>query len=116
LHTYRAARPLNLLHIDGMSVGMLYGVLDTQDYILLNWSSTRDPSYGGEFTRAQDLCRLAEDWAWPGGRIDGFIRMEAGYEIIYYDFAAGGGLDLFSIDGSSFERERGLVYEWLRAV
>jgi hypothetical protein len=86
LHTYTTTHPLNLLYIDGMSAGKTeVGTLDSQDYTLLNVSGVNRPIYrDGE--RAQSLCRLSES-SWEG-RIDGFLRMESGFEVILCDFAA----------------------------
>lgn len=111
-HTYRANRPLSLLYIDGMAAGKTgYGCLDTQDYVLLNMSqdkgNDRDRDWGGEMGRAGGLCDLAQQWAWEGGRIDGFVRTEAGFEIIYCDFSEGGGLDVVAIQPSPFSNETG---------
>jgi hypothetical protein len=59
------------------------GTLDTQDLVLLN---TTEPRRGmWEFERALGLCKMAqEEWE---GRIDGIVRMEAGFEIILCDFS-----------------------------
>lgn len=58
------------------------GTLDSQDVLLFNCtidiSSGR--GMGGESERARKACEMVEnDWA---GRIDGVLRMEAGFEII----------------------------------
>lgn len=82
LHTYTAAKDLRLLYIDGMSAGKTSnGTMDSQDRILL-----RDAVSGhAEKERAELFCRRArEDW---DDRLDGVIRMEAGFEIILCDFA-----------------------------
>lgn len=126
LHTYRAARPLKLVYIDGMAAAKCQlGTLDSQDYVLLG-HSTEVPGSGwnGEAQRAEDLCKLAREW-----EVDGWIRMEAGFEIIYCDFSEGAGLDLLSVRGSPFRNETGSVtdghynewlvmgtFEWLRAA
>jgi hypothetical protein len=84
LHTYLSKRDLQLLYIDGMSAGKTEnGTLDSQDYILLNNSI---PHSGGmwERERAQGMCNISlGEW---GGRVDGFLRMEAGFEIILCHF------------------------------
>lgn len=82
LHTYQSKRDLRLLYIDGMSGGKtLNGTLDSQDYILLN--ETNPPAFW-EYGRGEGLCDIARnDWH---GRVDGFLRMEAGFEIILCDF------------------------------
>lgn len=98
LHTYRAARPLRYLYIDGMSGGKTaMGTLDSQD-LLLRGSRTafesaeredRAPEKraGGpmdERARAAEICELCKDW-----NLSGVIRMEAGFEIIQCDFYDG---------------------------
>ncbi|CAK7238111.1 hypothetical protein SEUCBS140593_010337, partial [Sporothrix eucalyptigena] len=126
-HTYRANRPLNLLYIDGMAAGKTgYGCLDTQDLLLLDWDDSdqekhRGGGWGGEMDRAGGLCDLAKEWAWEGGRIDGFIRTEAGFEIIYCDFSEGGGLDVVTIQPTPFANQTGglpqfVEMEFLRGV
>ncbi|EXJ53621.1 uncharacterized protein A1O5_13188 [Cladophialophora psammophila CBS 110553] len=85
LHTYRTKEATPLLYIDGMSAGKCdKGTLDSQDVLLLNASSDG----GGmlwERKRADGLCKLAyERW---NGKIKGFIRMEAGFEIIMCSFS-----------------------------
>ncbi|KAI9039341.1 uncharacterized protein KD926_009484 [Aspergillus affinis] len=84
LHTFTAARDLRLLYLDGMSAAKTSnGTLDSQDRVLF-----RDELGDGlgmqERERAELLCRMArEDW---DGKLDGIIRMEAGFEIILCDF------------------------------
>lgn len=133
-HTYIANRPLNLLYIGGESAAKCdLGPMDSQDLILVD--GTRDGKkhpWGGEMARATELCALAKEWAFEaGGTIDGFVRMEAGFEIIYCDFFDG--LDLLSVQGSPFRNETGIHidpsedirlgidsktmdFEWLRAA
>jgi hypothetical protein len=92
LHTYRTKRDLRLLYLDGQSAAKSdKGTLDVQDIIL------RDPGFeaaspsgsrpGGppsEQLRAMELCRRAEtEWE---GKIDGILRMEAGFEVILCSF------------------------------
>lgn len=128
-HTYRANRPLNLLYLDGMAAGKSsFGCLDTQDLLLLDIDhghDTKNQSWwrgpGNELVRAQGLCDLAKEWAWADGQIDGFVRTEAGFEIIYCDFSEGGGLDLASVQASPFLNETGGLptfsqFEFLRGV
>lgn len=83
LHTYAAMKDLRLLYVDGMSAAKTQkGTLDSQDVLLFN--GTVDNSRGrgprGEGDRARKACEMAED-DWDG-RIDGVLRMEAGFEII----------------------------------
>ena len=123
VHTYRAARPLRLLLIDGQSgaKGDL-GPIDTQDFLLLyDWEGNDDPVSLGERERAKRMCELPQK-RWNGTRIDGFIRMEAGFEIIYCEFGEGGGLDLVSINGSPSDETSNVIapvtgkFEHIRAV
>ena len=85
LHAYAAKRDLRLLYVDGMSAGKsLKGTLDSQDYILRVFNSEKRGPLDEE-GRAKDLCKLAaEQWQ---SKVDGFIRMEHGFEIILCDFA-----------------------------
>lgn len=92
LHTYAAAKDLRLLYIDGMSAGKtVKGTLDSQDVLLFNGSLEDAPSKpgpgsgpGSEGERARLACELAQD-TWEG-RIDGVLRMEAGFEVILCSF------------------------------
>lgn len=130
LHTYVANRPLNLLYIGGESAAKCdLGPMDSQDYILLD---KEHHGWRGEIARATELCAFAEEFKFEaGGKIDGFVRMEAGFEIIYCDFFDG--LDLLSVQAAPFRNETGIEYdpsedvrrglssrtldfEWLRAV
>lgn len=136
LHMYRANRPLNLLYIDGESAAKCnLGPMDSQDLILLDWDKESNDSARRPFKeieRGIDMCALAKEWSFAaGGHIDGFIRMEAGFEIIYCDWSPQGGLDMLSVQGSPFQNETGtdddaqdsrhsraaltLAFEWLRA-
>ena len=84
LHIYRATRPLSrVLYIDGMSAGKTsMGTLDSTDYILRNQSKLTEP--WGDYVRAQELCDLGAQW-----EIEGFLRMEAGFELILCNFTNG---------------------------
>lgn len=85
LHVYRTKHKLNLLLIDGMSAGKsAKGTLDSQDYVLLSGKDIDTPWQDWE--RASGLCNLTHD-TW-NNKIDGFIRMEAGFEVILCDFSA----------------------------
>lgn len=84
LHTYVAAKDLRLLYIDGMSAAKSNkGVFDSQDRLLFN-DTIRGPGFQ-EYNRAQKVCEIARD-VWHD-RIDGVIRMEAGFEIILCSFS-----------------------------
>jgi hypothetical protein len=86
LHIYRTTRPLtNLVYIDGMSAGKTtMGTLDTQDYLLRNMTDGDDGPAFGDFRRGQDLCDLGAKWG-----IEGFVRMEMGFEVIFCEFSDG---------------------------
>lgn len=84
LHEYRTTRALDkLLYIDGMSAGKTtMGTLDTQDFLLRNDTSSSAP--WGDYERAQNLCALGAEWG-----IEGVVRMEAGFELIFCNFTDG---------------------------
>ena len=86
LHIYRTTRPLNkLVYIDGMSAGKTsMGTLDSQDFILRNISNGDDGPIFGDFERGHDLCEMGVELG-----IEGFIRMEMGFEIIFCEFSDG---------------------------
>ncbi|KAL9616082.1 MAG: hypothetical protein Q9160_009001 [Pyrenula sp. 1 TL-2023] len=83
LHTYAAQHDLKLIYIDGMSAAKsVNGTLDSQDYILLN--ETNQHSVIWDLIRADRLCKTAnEEYL---AQVDGFLRMEGGFEIILCDF------------------------------
>ena len=95
LHTYRTKRDLRLLYLDGQSAAKSdKGTLDVQDIVLRDPgfevdSPSKDPGRrpGGppsEQLRAMELCHRAEtEWE---GKIDGILRMEAGFEVILCSF------------------------------
>ncbi|KAI5919270.1 hypothetical protein F4810DRAFT_687947 [Camillea tinctor] len=114
LHTYQATRPLKMLYIDGMSAGKTdMGTLDTQDLLLVTNRSR--PGFG-EWDRSKDLCNLAEEWG-----IDGLIRMEPGFEIIYCHFRDG--LKLLSARAQADREDPGsltdpsmMMFQWATAA
>lgn len=115
-HTFRATRQLELLLIDGMSAGKTdMGTLDSQDLVLRENKTKHDaPGWFDEIPRALDLCDLAKDWG-----VDGFVRLEIGFEIIYCDFSSG--LDLISKTRTTLLQDRVgkgqlALFEWSRAV
>lgn len=84
LQTYVPVRDLRLLYIDGMSAGKTSnGTLDSQDRILIN-DTVHEDRIMNEFERAKKICRMAHE-VWDD-RLDGVIRMEAGFEIILCSF------------------------------
>ncbi|KAF7532195.1 hypothetical protein G7054_g8188 [Neopestalotiopsis clavispora] len=90
LHTYTAAKDLNLLYIDGASSRKTRsGTMDSFDRILMN-----DTVSGGvedEYKRAQTICDLAKG-PWKD-HIDGVIRLGGDFEIILCDFERNLGLE-----------------------
>lgn len=84
LHEYRAIRTLDkLLYLDGMSAGKTsVGTLDTQDFLLRNDTSSSAP--WGDYERAKTMCELGAEWG-----IEGIVRMEAGFELIFCNFTDG---------------------------
>jgi hypothetical protein len=57
------------------------GTLDTQDLVLRNDSYDHNRPAMGDRFRGQKLCALGAEWG-----IDGFVRMEMGFEILMCDF------------------------------
>lgn len=119
-HTYRANRPLNFLYIDGQGAAKSrIGTLDGQDHILLGWDTgmchDTQTDLRREWDRAKAFCALAKEWSLDsrsnGTKIDGFIRMEAGFEIIYCDYSPEGGLDQISVQATPFRNETGIYDE-----
>lgn len=116
LHSYSARKDLRLLYLDGSAAAKTNkGTLDVSDLLLLNDSRMMVPA---EHDRARRLCQIAaEDW---GGRIDGFIRMEAGFEIIMCSFAKSlslvEALRAEDVDEGGTMIGRTDIFHWLRAV
>lgn len=91
LHTFRTAHPLRIIYIDGMSAGKSdKGTMDSQDFVL----QVHDPTTNGpakpnrpfnDDVRSDWVCNILAAKHW-GGRIDGFVRMEHGFELILCDF------------------------------
>ena len=91
LHTYRTKHALRLLYIDGASAAKSdKGTMDLQDFVLLHYnplykSQLRNVTEVGEdHIRAARMCQMASG-RWKG-QINGFLRMEAGFEVILCDF------------------------------
>lgn len=86
LHIYRTTRPLtNLVYIDGMSAGKTnMGTLDTQDFLLRSKTNGDDEPAFNDRNRGLELCALGAEWG-----IEGFVRMEMGFEIIFCEFSDG---------------------------
>ncbi|OOF95374.1 hypothetical protein ASPCADRAFT_130855 [Aspergillus carbonarius ITEM 5010] len=110
-HTYRTKHQLRLIYFDGQSAAKsLKGTLDMQDIVLRNASHFDGSPAEGDNLRADDLCALARD-KWDS-RVDGFLRMVGGFEIILCSFAKD--LDVISIlstsPGHSEDGGSGLSY------
>ncbi|KAM0807888.1 hypothetical protein AB5N19_08229 [Seiridium cardinale] len=113
LQLYQAARPLNVLYLDGMAAGKTnMGTNDAEDYILTG-NKTRHGF--DDLLRAADLCNWARNW-----KIDGFVRMEPGFEVVYCDFQDGGLHQLSATRRSSggYSREAIVfpLFKWLQAA
>jgi hypothetical protein len=130
LHTYRTRRRLRLLYVDGQSAAKSdKGTLDVQDLILRNPTSDDqspedNPDRGlggppGDSQRALELCNsVRNEWE---NKIDGILRMEAGFEIILCSFEDN--LDVVSIkqqkvrsDGGPGSRDSGDQLSYYQAV
>ncbi|KAB8289510.1 hypothetical protein EYC80_010670 [Monilinia laxa] len=114
LHTYRTSKPLTkLLYIDGLSAGKTsMGTLDSTDYIVRNLSpASTEPN--DDWIRAADLCKIGEQWG-----IEGFLRMEAGFEIILCSFKDG--VEFLSAsrrdEKSGFGKDDVGSFEYVRAL
>ena len=116
LHSYSARKDLRLLYLDGSAAAKTNkGTLDVSDLLLLNNSQMM---HLPDLERARRLCQIADkDW---GGRIDGFVRMEAGFEIIVCSFAKSlrlvEALRAEDIDHGGTIGGRTDIFHWLRAV
>ncbi|KAF8244918.1 hypothetical protein K440DRAFT_426420 [Wilcoxina mikolae CBS 423.85] len=92
LHTYVTTRDVRVLVFDGMSAALGgSGTLDSQSVFLYgevkNETRRRGRQRGpvfDEYTRAADLCKWAEKLG--GGGIEGFVRMNTGFEMVWCDF------------------------------
>lgn len=116
LHSYSARQDLRLLYLDGSAAAKSKkGTLDVSDLLILNDTQTR---MSFDRDRARRLCQIvAKDW---GSRIDGFIRMEAGFEIIICSFAKSlrlvETLRAQDYDEGGTITGRTDIFHWLRAV
>ncbi|CAE6411905.1 unnamed protein product [Rhizoctonia solani] len=83
LLTFVSTRPLHVLYFDGSSAAKLAsGAADTQN--LLAWSHIGNQTFADEQALINDLCK----WGKPLG-IDGYVRMEMSFEVMYCDFHQG---------------------------
>ncbi|KZP03670.1 hypothetical protein FIBSPDRAFT_844726 [Athelia psychrophila] len=90
LTTYRTTKPVRVLYFDGMSAALGgLGWMDTQE-VLLRGAGAKGTSWEkdeirwmDDYDRAQKLCK------WASSRnIEGFVRMNAGFELLWCDFTA----------------------------
>jgi hypothetical protein len=95
LLTYQTTRPIKALYFDGESAALMgLGQLDTQMlHVFGNISGPPNsgfPGLFGEYSRAAGLC----DWLEASGLrgrgwgYEGIVRMNAGFEMIWCDFAS----------------------------
>lgn len=86
LHTAIPSRPLNLLYFDGESATLTAtGSLDSQTALLrhhIELNPSDEFTYN-ETARGQELCALAREFG-----IDGYMRMNAGFEVLVCDIDA----------------------------
>ncbi|KAG9314906.1 hypothetical protein JVU11DRAFT_4014 [Chiua virens] len=81
--TLVTTRALNIVYFDGYSAAKLsFGNLDAQD--LLAWGELIEGNTWDEQSRIKRLC----GWAANLG-LDGFVRMEMGFEVMLCDFTSG---------------------------
>jgi len=87
LRTYRSTRKLGpLLYFDGMSAALTSsGTLDTQSLLIDGFVDKNDRSFFNDYTRAKRLCTEVA----PRIGVEGFVRMNAGFELIWCDWTTG---------------------------
>ncbi|KZV73069.1 hypothetical protein PENSPDRAFT_603320 [Peniophora sp. CONT] len=82
LYSFMTTRDVKLLYFDGNSAANEFGMMETAD--LIAWGKIRPDRANSEYERIVALC----EWAKPRG-LDGFIRMEFHFEVMYCDFSDG---------------------------
>ncbi|KAI0111279.1 hypothetical protein GGR51DRAFT_509573 [Nemania sp. FL0031] len=94
IHTLTTTRPLRIIYFDGQSAVLTAsGTLDSQ-MAILGGEVPATPAYNhiyDENQRALDLCNLV-----GGLKIDGVVRMNAGFEILLCNWAQSGVKHLFA--------------------
>ncbi|CAA7267480.1 unnamed protein product [Cyclocybe aegerita] len=98
--TLTPTRPLKVLYFDGSSAAKMWGgPMDSQD--LLVWGRVRKERTFDERGRIEGLCKWGR-----GMGVDGFVRMQGDFEVMFCDFSAGlsvvSFLKLPSVDGGFF--------------
>ncbi|TFK54142.1 hypothetical protein OE88DRAFT_1654651 [Heliocybe sulcata] len=94
LSTYAATRDLKVLYFDGESAVLNgNGALDTQEVVIERKGQVPPPGWGwwDDYGRLDRLCKWKND---SKLYIDGFIRMNAGFELMWCNFTSG--LELIS--------------------
>ncbi|KAJ2902455.1 hypothetical protein MKZ38_000584 [Zalerion maritima] len=101
--TFQTTRPVSLLYFDGMSAALmgLGGQMDSQMLALFGnvtgppWGENDGRGgFGGlwqEYLRAHGLCDWLEESGLrgKGWGVEGVVRMNAGFEVIWCDFSSG---------------------------
>ncbi|KZT65013.1 hypothetical protein DAEQUDRAFT_759566 [Daedalea quercina L-15889] len=83
--TFATTRDLKLVYFDGCSANKAEGVVDTQDVLI--WGEVGHNGaneHSGERARMTDACEWGKEYG-----VDGFVRMEMDFEIMYCDFTQG---------------------------
>ncbi|MCJ1400029.1 hypothetical protein MMC11_003232 [Xylographa trunciseda] len=113
LHTYVIKHDLRLLYIDGQSAAKsTKGTLDSQDFIF--GIGGHNPIWFDRW-RALHMCKIAKE-KWDGS-IDGFIRMEHGFELILCDFVTNADLVRVERVNSKFATDGAMSLFWfLKAI
>jgi hypothetical protein len=132
LHTFATTRSVKVLVFDGMSAAIRTGgTLDSQMLFLYGKvpdeaRNAGEPEWSDkpEFQRAAELCAWAQEHG--GGEIEGFVRMNTGFEVLWCDFETlDSGLKLVSklnVTALSSLSRRGLPWanaagwEWIRSA
>ena len=113
LHTYVMKHDLRVVYLDGQSAAKTrIGTLDLQDFILDRDSPLRDPQR--DRPRALRMCRIASEW-----KIDGFVRMEHGFELILCDFKTNADLILVervNTTFDTFDNSTVFFYSFMKAI
>ncbi|KZT26673.1 hypothetical protein NEOLEDRAFT_1168568 [Neolentinus lepideus HHB14362 ss-1] len=94
LSTYAATRDLKVLYFDGESAVLTGdGALDTQEVVIERKGQIPPPGWGwwDDYSRLDRLCKWANNSKLD---VDGFIRMNTGFEVMWCDFSTG--LELIS--------------------
>ncbi|CAK5279371.1 unnamed protein product [Mycena citricolor] len=85
LLTFRTTAEANVVYFDGMSAAWGPGWLDSQHMFIYGAKEGREKDIRlfDDYERADRLCEWAKLWD-----IDGIVRMNAGFELIWCDFSS----------------------------